>query len=75
MNPNRGVVPGTVGLIFLFAMSIWAAAWPEGWVRYFLKNRIDISPDDTRLKSMVRFIGICLAILAAVCITATFATR
>ncbi|HEX3586304.1 MAG TPA: hypothetical protein VH024_09930 [Candidatus Angelobacter sp.] len=75
MNPNRGLVSGTVGLMFLFAMGVWAAAQPEGWVRYFLKNKIDVSPDDTRLKSLLRFIGICLAIFAAVCIAATFATR
>lgn len=64
-----------VGLTLLFAVGAWSAIGPENCVRYFLKNRIDVSPDNTRVKSLVRFIGICLAILAAVCIAATFATR
>jgi hypothetical protein len=52
----------------------WAAIHPESWIRYFLKSRTEVSPYDRHNQFIVRFIGICLAILGGFTILATLKT-
>jgi hypothetical protein len=75
MNLGRQDIAGIVGLTFLFVVGGWSAIDPESWIRYFLKNRIESSPNQAGVRSLVRFIGICLVILSAFGIAATLKTR
>jgi hypothetical protein len=75
MNLSGHDIGGIVGLTFLFAVGAWSAIDPENWIRYFLKNRFESSPNQAGVRSMVRFIGICLMILSALIIAATLKTR
>jgi hypothetical protein len=75
MGLSKEDLAGIAGLLFLFAIGAWSAVNPAGAVRYFLKDRIERSPNQAGVRSFVRFIGICLIVLSAVCITATLKKR
>jgi hypothetical protein len=72
---NGKDVAGTIGLLFLLAIGVWGVLNPSGWIRYFLKSRVEISPDDRSVQSLVRFIGIGIVILSALGIVASLSIR
>lgn len=74
INLSRADVAAIIGLSSLVVVGGWAAIHPESWIRYFLKSRSEIFPYDRHNKFIVRFIGICLAILGGVTILATLKT-
>lgn len=75
MNLSRQDIAGIVGLTFLFAVGAWSAIDPESWIRYFLKDRIEGPPNQASVRSLVRFIGVCLMILSVAIIAAILKTR
>jgi hypothetical protein len=75
MNLSRQDIAGIVGPIFLFAVGAWSAIDPESQIRYFFKDRIEGPPNQANVRSLVRFIGICLMIMSALIIVATLMTR
>jgi hypothetical protein len=75
MNVSREYIVAIIGLAPMLIVGGWAAIDPPGWIRYFLKSKPEISPEDPGNRSVVRFVGICLAILAAFCLVATFKPR
>jgi hypothetical protein len=75
MNLSRADIAAIIFLSSFVVVGGWAAMYPESWIRYVLKSRPEISPYHRHNQFIVRFIGICLIVLSAVCITATLKKR
>jgi hypothetical protein len=75
MNLSRGDLAAIVGLSSFIAVGAWDDIHPEGWIRYFLKSRIQISPYDRQTRFIARFISICVALLGGFMVFATLKIR